>query len=191
MRGIVSLAAAMSLPMFIDADKTVPFEHRDLILLLTFAVIFSTLVIQSLTLGPMIRFFGDEVRDVLEHEELVTRMICANAALDALDKINPTPNPTESSSSGDPSPPQDSPELARIKGEYLDRMAHATSEVLDEEGSTKTRGKGTSEDAIRRIAISAQRTALISLRNKGEVSEEVFRRIERDLDLEETLIDES
>lgn len=190
MRGIVSLAAAMSLPMFIDADKTVPFEHRDLILLLTFAVIFSTLVVQSLTLGPMIRFFGDEVRDVLEHEELITRMICANAALEALDKINPTPNPTQAETSDLIHPPQDSPELARIKGEYLDRMAQATREVLDEDQVAKTRGKGTSEDAIRRIAISAQRTALIALRNKGEVSEEVFRRIERDLDLEETLIDD-
>ena len=74
MRGAVSLAAALALP----AD----FPQRDLIVFLTFAVIFVTLVLQGLTLPPLIRALGviDDGSDE-EHEELKARLVATKAAL--------------------------------------------------------------------------------------------------------------
>jgi CPA1 family monovalent cation:H+ antiporter len=173
MRGIVSLAAALAIPMFVMADERtkVSFEFRNLIVLLTFAVIFSTLVIQSLTLGPLIRWLGESVQEGGKHEDLIARMVVANAALTKLDTFA-----------------ADGPDgaiITRVRAEYLERLEAATRQASgEEEGSSS--GRSPVEESFRRMAIAEERTALIRLRDSGEVSEEVFRTIERELDLEET-----
>ncbi len=171
MRGIVSLAAAVALPMTVAADDrtSVPFEFRNLIVLLTFSVIFATLVLQSLTLGPLIRFLGESVRDGVAHEELVARMMIASAALSKLDQY-----------------PSEGPEggvITRVRAKYLERLeAAARTARGDEGGDADVSGI---EAGLHREAIDEERAALVRLRNAGEISEEVFRTLERELDFDE------
>jgi NhaP-type Na+/H+ or K+/H+ antiporter len=75
MRGVVSLAAAYALPM--------SFPHRDLLLLATFAVVMGTLVVQGLTLGPLIRLLGVHDDGQLEREIKHARQVVTQAAVDA------------------------------------------------------------------------------------------------------------
>ncbi len=172
MRGIVSLAAAVALPMTVTVEGNVvmPFEHRNLIVLLTFAVIFSTLVIQSMTLGPLIRRLGDSVGEGIAHEELVARMMIASAALSRLD------------AHGSDGP--DDPAVTRVRAKYLERLEAATRTARgeDEPGSGSDAG---TEAALHRLAIEEERNALVRMRDAGEISEEVFRTLERELDFEE------
>lgn len=178
MRGIVSLAAALALPRFVSDgqnEESALFLYRDLIILITFGVIFATLVLQSLTLAPLIKILGEKVRESVEHEELVARMMTANAALAYLDNFT--------------SDGADSDAVTRVRADYISKLDAATQEASGD-GKTGTQGRLQAGDAIRRGAIAAEREAAIGLRNSGEVSEEVYRRIERDLDLEESRFSE-
>jgi CPA1 family monovalent cation:H+ antiporter len=168
MRGMVSLALALSLPITIQSGE--PFPMRDLIVLLTFAVIFATLVIQSLTLPPLIRFLGEDVAAEGENEEIVARLIAASTALSRLEG--------EGSAASTPA-------SARVRDAYLERVELATNEILQETVS-RHHGRAGSEDTHRLRAIHAEREAILRLREQGELSEETFRKIERDLDLEES-----
>src|SRR3954453_12485698 len=85
MRGAVSLAAALAIPLETDAGTAFP--QRDLIIFLTFAVILATLVVQGLTLGPLIRCLGVSDDGLDEKEELRARLVATRAALDRLDVL--------------------------------------------------------------------------------------------------------
>src|SRR4051794_26400838 len=85
MRGAVSLAAALAVPLQTDAHD--PFPFRNLIIFLTFGVIFATLVVQGLTLPAVIRAVGIEDDRSEEQEELRARLAAAKAALDQLDEL--------------------------------------------------------------------------------------------------------
>ena len=86
MRGAVSLAAALALPLQTDAGA--PFPERDLIIFLAFCVILGTLLIQGLSLPPLIRLLGVDDRDeALEREELQARIAAAEAALARVDEL--------------------------------------------------------------------------------------------------------
>ena len=178
MRGIVSLAAAVALPMTVtlEGNVVVPFEHRDLIVLLTFAVIFSTLVLQSLTLGPLIHRLGDSVREGIAHEELVARMMIASAALSRLDAFG-----TEGA---------DDPTLTRVRAKYLERLEAATRTARGDDAPNTGVDPGL-EATLHRMAIDEERAALVRMRDAGEISEEVFRTLERELDFEEARLQAS
>ena len=79
MRGAVSLAAALALP--------VEFPGRDLVLFLTFCVIFVTLVGQGLTLQPLIRWLDIHDDGAPEKEEIKARLLAAEAALERIDEL--------------------------------------------------------------------------------------------------------
>ena len=85
MRGAVSLAAALAIPFATDAGA--PFPQRNLIIFLTFAVIFGTLVLQGLTLPAVIRAVHLAPDDEAEGEELRARIIAARAALEEIDVL--------------------------------------------------------------------------------------------------------
>src|SRR5919206_3576178 len=85
MRGAVSLAAALALPL--DTDAGAPFPERDLIIFLTFCVILVTLVLQGLTLPALIRALGVEDDDGAEREELKARKHAAKAAIARIDEL--------------------------------------------------------------------------------------------------------
>jgi len=165
MRGIVSLAAALALPLTTAAGTPLPF--RDEIIVLTFVVILGTLVVQGLTLGPLIRRldFGDD--DALEREEALARERASRAALDRVDQ------------------------LARegwARREHVERMrTHYTqrvrrfSELGDREGSAES---AAAQRRLRHETLSAERLALIRLRDDGLISDEVLHRLEYELDVE-------
>ncbi|MBV9681734.1 MAG: Na+/H+ antiporter, partial [Solirubrobacterales bacterium] len=85
MRGAVSLAAALALPLTVNSGA--PFPDRDLILFLTFAVIFATLVVQGLSLPMVIRRLNIGDEGAAQTEELKARLAATKAALAQIDVL--------------------------------------------------------------------------------------------------------
>jgi len=171
MRGSVSLAAALALPATIDSGD--PFPSRSLIIYLAFAVIFVTIVGQGLTLGPLIRVLGIEDDGAEEREEVAARVRIAEAALARVDEL-----------AGEEWVRDDTAE--RVRG-MLDYRRRRFVAAADGDGD----GYGYEERTSRYIRLmyevyDAQREELISMRNNGDISDEVRRRVERELDLEES-----
>jgi Na+/H+ antiporter len=170
MRGSVALAAALAIPFQTDAGA--PFPDRSLLIYLAFAVILVTLVGQGLTLGPLIHWLGVRDDDGAEQDEEVrARVRIAEAAIERLDEI-----------AGDGWAREDTVE--RVRGMYDYRRRRFT---------TRADGDGTTYDERTDLYLrlmyelfDAQREALLDLRDRREISDEVRRRVERDLDLEET-----
>jgi monovalent cation/hydrogen antiporter len=172
MRGSVSLAAALAIPLTIDAGG--PFPDRELIVFLTFAVILVTLVGQGLTLGPLIRALRLHDDGVEEREERIARQRVAEAALGRIDQLE--------------DPDWISGESIERARNMLDYRRRRFSALVDGDGE----GYEERADAWRRLMYDlydAQREELVLMRNDGEISDEVRRKIERDLDLEESRLE--
>src|SRR6202000_2286306 len=150
MRGIVTLAAAFSLPE--------NFPYRDLILLTAFAVVLGTLVIQGLTLRPLILALHLKEDNVVAREVARARGITYRAALDEID--------------GDPS---EEAEILRL--EYRALLLRA--ECDPDGGVTTGELPG---DPLRRRALSASRRSLLSLRSSEEIGDDAFHQLEEELD---------
>jgi len=172
MRGIVSLAAALSLPDTVAGGA--PFPARDLILFVTFAVILVTLLGQGLTLPLVLRRFGVVEGDRGEALLAKARVRIAEAALRRLAALETGFTTTVHW------------EIAgRLQGKYTDDAVHFRSHM---EGATGP-GDAAQHDIERflvRATIEAERGALADLRYAGEITDEVFRRIQYDIDLAET-----
>jgi CPA1 family monovalent cation:H+ antiporter len=170
MRGVVSLAAVLALPLTVESGAAFP--GRDLLLFLTFAVILVTLVGQGLTLPILIRRLGVGDDGSEEHEELHAREATVAAALDRLGTIG-----------------REWPGHEELIEQMRARYDHA-AEHLDH-GHDATTHEVTHDQewvehaAIRQAVIDAQRFAVIDLRDRGVIGDEALRRVERDLDLEE------
>jgi CPA1 family monovalent cation:H+ antiporter len=162
MRGVVSLAAALSLP--------VDFPQRSLIQFLTFAVILATLVGQGLTLPLLIRAMGIKVGDEVADEEREARLVAAEAAVVTIERLR-----------------GEWPE----HGELIDQLAaqyeHRVSHIEPQNGQPHDENEREllEHRIIRRKVIDAEREAVIRLRDEARISDEAMRRLERDLDLEE------
>jgi Na+/H+ antiporter len=164
MRGAVSLAAALALP----AD----FPQRDLVLFLTFAVIFATLVLQGLTLPAIIRRLGVHDDGADEREELAGRRAAAEVALETIEELAIEEWTRD-----------DTVERMRRLYEYRrSRFAARAGETDDGDGYEHRARKY--QKMVRQV-IEAQRAELVRLRNIGEISNEVMHRLERELDLED------
>ena len=150
MRGIVTLAAALALPA--------NFPYRDLLLFTAFSVVLGTLVLQGLTLRPLmmvLRFVGDRV---IKDEVRLARAELTRAALGVLDSE------------------EESEARAAVRREYEARLATATAEA-------QTAGNTGSELAlIQSRAIAAERRTLDQLRNRGDIGDDAFHRLEEELD---------
>jgi CPA1 family monovalent cation:H+ antiporter len=165
MRGIVSLAAALALPQ--------AFPHRHLILFLTFAVILATLVLQGLSLPLVIKALkvvdkGEEERD----EEIAARYLTALAAIERLDIIVKELH----------APPDI---VNRVRGEYDRNLAYYSSHL----GNAATGELDVvcdTDQKVRREALHAERRMLVKLRDDGVIGDDILRRVERELDLEES-----
>ena len=172
MRGAVSLAAALAVPLSTNAGD--PFPGRELIVFLTFSVILATLVLQGLTLGPLIaalRLKGEDEADKLA--ELRARLDAARAALDKLERL------------GDDG--RVSPESQERMREYYEGSIQRYMAGLEAGGTTEEYAASSATwRGWRRELLAAEREAVLSLRDEGKISTEVMRRIERDLDLQES-----
>ena len=164
MRGSVSLAAALAL----EPD----FPQRDLILLLTFAVIFSTLVLQGLTLPALIRalHIDDDVVDA--QEELIGRRAAAEAALARLEEL-----------ADEEWTYDDTVDRMRRLYRYRSRRFAAQAGETDDGDGIEHRSR--KYQKLVRMVLDAQRGELMRLRNAGTISNEVMHRLERELDLED------
>ena len=173
MRGAVSLAAALALPL--ETDAGTPFPERDLLVFLAFSVIIATLVGQGLTLKTVIRRArvcddGDE-----EREELEARRAGAEAQLARLE------------------------ELAAADWVNADTVERTRAMLRWRSGGFQARLNGGDSARDERRAsyqrlmvelIDAERARLLELRNAGAISEDVRRRVERDLDYEQSRIED-
>jgi Na+/H+ antiporter len=169
MRGSVSLAAALALPL--ETDAGAPFPERDLIILLAYVVILVTLVGQGLTLGPLIERLGVQDDGAEEREEVAARVRLAEAALARVEELRAEDWAREDT-------------LDRVRGMYDYRRRRFAAR---EDGDGDSYEERTS--AYQRVMyelFDAQREELIALRNRGDISDEVRRRVERELDLEES-----
>jgi CPA1 family monovalent cation:H+ antiporter len=188
MRGGDSLVIALALPLSTAAGA--PFPARDLIIFLTFAVIFYTLVLQGLTLKPLLDRLGLGESGELYNEEAHARRVAAEAALRRLD--------LESEGGADVDPEvvrtlwrQYSARVARWSAR--DRDVHGAEdpdhrELADRDG-TEAERQARGHRRLSRAIIGAERLALIQLRDSGAIGDEVLRRVQRDLDLETMLLE--
>jgi CPA1 family monovalent cation:H+ antiporter len=167
MRGIVSLAAALALPL--TTASGAPFPFRNEVILLTFAVILATLVIQGLSLTPLIRALDMGEDNLLELEEARARETAARAGLARLDDLTREPwVPREG--------------VDRLRATYTQRARQA-SPIDPGDGDASARLQA----ALRRLrheTLTAERRAVIALRDQGAISDDVLHRIEQELDVE-------
>jgi Na+/H+ antiporter len=167
MRGIVSLAAALALPL--TTARGAPFPSRDEIVVLTFEVILATLVLQGLTLSPLIRRLrlGDDT--TLELEEAHAREEAARAALARLDDLAQAPDASHE-------------DIDRMHTLYTQRVRRASS--IDPGADIESARAQAARRRLRHETLSAERRALIALRDQRLISDEVLHRLEQELDIE-------
>src|SRR5438128_393717 len=173
MRGAVSLAAALAIPLTTHGGG--PFPERDLIVFLTFCVILGTLVLQGLTLPLVVRAFGIEPDHLDEKEDAKARIKAADAALARLEELT-----------GEEWVRDDTAE--RLRGLYGFRRNRFAARFDDgDDGEIETRSAN--YQRLRRELLEAERGAIVGLRRAGIINDEVMHRLERDLDLEDARLD--
>jgi hypothetical protein len=163
----VSLAAALALPLTTASGAAFPFRNE--IILVTFAVILVTLVLQGLTLTPMIRLLELGEDRTLELEEARAREEAAQAAMTRLAELATASWPRRE-------------DVERMRATYTQRIQRASPIRLDADMDTARK-----QAAFRRLryeTLSAERRALIALRDRGAISDEVLHRLEQELDVE-------
>src|SRR5256714_1410549 len=173
MRGAVSLAAALAIPLTTDAGT--PFPARDLLIFLTFCVIFATLVLQGLTLPAVIRLFRVEGDGSEDREELRARLEATKAALAQLELLG-----------GEEWTRDDTIDRMRRLYEYRKRRFAARAGQIEDDGYED---RSLAYQQLVQAVTLAQRAALVRLRNEGTISNEVMNRVVQEMDLEEARLE--
>jgi monovalent cation/hydrogen antiporter len=172
MRGVISLAAALALPL--TTATGAPFPERDLILFLTFCVILATLVVQGLSLPALIRAFGLEDDGSQDREEVIGRIEVAEAALARIEELLEENVVQEDTGE-------------RLRGIYNYRRSRFSARFDGDKDGLEERSAAFQR--LMRDLLQTQRRVLIELRNEGKIGDEAMHRIERDLDLEESRLE--
>ena len=172
MRGVVALAAAFSLPETLSNGQ--PFQQRDLILFLTFVVILVTLVVQGLTLPPLIRLLNLNDRGNGD-EELSARKVVLEEAIQFLEQRRQT----------------DDGQFERGFQHLLEHYHHRLERLDHHRVRPGTLRKRTPEffkrySAITQQALEVERSTVIRLRDEGHIGDAVLTKIQNELDLTET-----
>jgi Na+/H+ antiporter len=163
MRGIVSLAAALALPIALADGR--PFPYRDGIIFFTFAIIAVTLVLQGLTLPTLIRRLRVGVDWSLHEERAHARNAMSKAAMAAIDAL-----------ASEESIP---PDLAgRVGAEFAEKNAALEASISEEEAARARR--------LRRAAVQAERETLIQVWQENQISDDVLHEFEEELDYKES-----
>src|SRR6266700_48430 len=170
MRGVVSLAAALAIPL--RTDTGAPFPQRDLLIFLSFSVILVTLVGQGLTLPPLIRRL-DVVEPVerAAREEAATRLRLARAALERLDDLERELDLPDEQVEG-------------LRQRYQRIVERCSARLSEGEEDHEERHRQTMRD-VQRELIAAERAELLRIRVEHGLSQQVYRRLSHDLDIEE------
>lgn len=190
MRGVVSLAAALAVPLTVSGGESFP--QRDLIIFLTFCIILVTLVGQGLSLPPLLRLLGVASDGTEVHEEARARFRAIDAAMKRLDELAEQDWTNETG-------------LSYVRAYYEKRRHKLRTRFgkLDHEHSAAADGHGghvhaegadhledhrSRQENLRRLRqelLDTERATVIQLRNVGVINDTVLRQVERDLDLEE------
>jgi monovalent cation/hydrogen antiporter len=173
MRGAVSLAAALALPLGTSTGQVFP--QRNLIIFVTFGVILATLVLQGLSLPWLIRRLGLHRDDSEAREELRGRLRATDAALARLEEL-----------AAEEWTREDTVERLRRWYQFRRGRLKARAGYRADDGSED---RSLAYQRLVRELLEAQRRAIVRLRNQGEISNEVMHRIERDLDLEDSRLE--
>lgn len=159
MRGIVSLAAALSLPRVLSDGTAFPFRNE--IILITMCVIVMTLVVQGLTLEPIIRAFAFAPEKRQFEEEKLARREALRRGSETLEDLSHQPG-------------VDQNDVESLRHEIRERARVHQHHHGDTQGRRHLRAK----------MIREERRMLVRLRNEGAISDEVLRELEHELDLE-------
>ena len=173
MRGAVSLAAALAIPLSTDAGTPLP--HRDLIVFLTFCVLLGTLVVQGLSLPLILRALRLEPEDLDEMEDAKARIHAAEAALARLEELLNEEWVREDTA-------------GRLRGLYSFRRNRFASRFdANSDGAIEEQSRN--YQRLRRELLNAERAAIVDLRRSGVINDDALRRLQRDLDLEDARLD--
>ncbi len=167
MRGIVSLAAALALPYMLGSD---PFPQRGVTIFFTFCVVFVTLVFQGLTLGPVIERLGVTETSKAAQREAHLRVRALESGLERLREYERRNKGALQA------------EIAgRLMEEYQQRIDLLRGRAASDETNE---GRASALDReLQKEALAAERRTIMSMRNAGEIPDNIFRSIEYDLDL--------
>lgn len=165
-RGSVTLAAALSLPLMGYAGQ--PFPERDLLIFLAASVIVITLVVHGLTLPLLIKWLDISGDGIAEREERAARIAVAQAAVERIQEYVPALNA-----------PHEQALVARLIASYERRIQHLAAEEKDREDMD---AQLQAEHALRLNALSAERAELFRLHKNKTINEEVLRAIQREID---------
>jgi Na+/H+ antiporter len=169
MRGAVSLAAALAIPLTTDAGGAFP--SRELIIFLTFAVILGTLVLEGLTFPAVIRILRLREEGLADKEEAKARIHAAEAALARLEELLEEEWVREDTAE-------------RVRGLFNFRRERFRSR-FDPETDGGIEDRSMSYQRLLRELLDAEREAVLELQRSGRIDSDVMRRVVRDLDLEE------
>ena len=176
MRGTVTLAAALALP--IAGRDGAPFPYRDLILVTAFGVVLGTLVVQGLTLRPLMLRLHLEEDDSVDREVRLARVETLRSAVEAAGTC----------------PGAETAELVRHRYQLELRRAEeevAKADLRGDDGTPPDTGEASPDEAsdesdadaaVVRAATEAQRRRLIALRSDGTIGDAAFQRVQEDLD---------
>jgi len=159
MRGVVSLATALALPLVIENGQ--PFPRRTEIILITMCVIVLTLLVQGLSLSSIVRVLNFEPEQTRYIEERLARREATRRGAEALEDLSHEPW-------------VDRRDVEALRAELRDRLR-----ANEEEGGTFEGRR-----RLRLAMIEAERRMLIRLRDEDAISDEVLRSLEQELDLE-------
>lgn len=160
MRGVVSLAAALAIPASVGGG--IPFPAREAIILITFGVLFATLVFQGLTLEPLIRLVRRGEVDHAHEDEARAREHAVRAARLRIQTLEAAGQITAAQAEGIRRA------IARRPGSAADLAGHDQHRL---------------SDALRDV-LACERETVLRLRDAGRISSEVAERLELEFDLE-------
>ena len=172
LRGVVSLAAALALP--VETADGFPFPYRSLILLMTVVVILATLLLQGSTLRPLVKFIGVGNDRSSEQEQLTARIEASERVVDRLVEME-----REGKSP--------STLVERVRTFYEDRLALLRSQLELETGTEQTEQpdefQSIAEQRLWYESVRIERQVVVELRDKRRIGDEALHEIERDIDL--------
>jgi monovalent cation/hydrogen antiporter len=173
MRGAVSLAAALAVPL--ETDDGAPLVERNTIIFVTFVVILGTLVLQGLSLPAVIRRLGLEADGLDDREELKARIRGAEAALARIEELADEDWVRDDTAE-------------RLRGLYRFRQHRFQARFDDEDDGTVEERSADYQRVLHEL-LEAERQAVVNLRGSGHIGDEAMRRVLRDIDLEEARLD--
>jgi NhaP-type Na+/H+ or K+/H+ antiporter len=174
MRGAVSLAAAIALPQMLANGQ--PFAQRNLIIFLTFSVIFVTLVLQGLTLPPLVRALGFASSPERNEEEESARREMLQAALAHLRASRKSQDEKFAAIYDD------------LENHYEHKLHAVSEDKTEQHDDSEKHQKHT--DLIREL-LAIERQTTVRLRDEGRISDDTLRQLEHELDLRESSSDQA